>query len=271
MKIVTPMAGKGQRFIDHPAVDEEFSLPKPMIKIFGKPMVKWALESYATFLQQSKTDTEKPIKMRDLVFICLREHEEQYQIADFLRNEFSNDINICFTEQLTRGPAETALLVADIIDSDEDVIINDCDHHFDAANLWNAICLPDTSDNVLGILPLIRPDDTEPSWSYVVLNERNEVIDIREKDEQLARQRAYGVIGAYYFRKGRYFVKEAKDMIDEEDLVGDAKKNEFYMSRVYQRMIQKTFTVKSVNIKNGWLLGTPKHLNRFTESYRIEV
>lgn len=271
MKIVIPMAGKGQRFVDQSDANKEYLVPKPMIKVFDKPMVKWAIESYSSFLQQNKTDTEKLVKTSDLVFICLAEHEEQNQISDFLKNEFSDDINIRFAEQLTRGPAETALLAADIIDSGEDVIISDCDHHFDASALWNAICMPDESDNVLGILPIIQPEDTEPSWSYVVLNERKEVIDIREKDEELARQLAYGVIGAYYFRKGRYFVQEAKDMIAEGDLVGGAAKTEFYMSRIYQRMIERNFTVKSVKIKDGWLLGTPKHFNRFIESYQVEV
>lgn len=273
MKIVVPMAGRGKRFADESDINREYSVMKPMIKIFNKPMIQWAMESYISFLQQSEDETDKPVLHRDTIFICLKEHEEQFEISDFLKSTFSDKINILFTEKVTRGPAETALLAKNFIDSDEDIIVSDSDHHFDGRDLWRVIQQKHPEPNFLGILPLMRPDDTEPTWSYVVLNDSNEVTDIREKDVELAKQLAYGVIGAYYFKRGRYFVDEAKKMIKENDLSGDAEKMEFYMSKVYQRYIAKGFLVKSAFINKGWVLGTPKHLNKFiqTVSFRGEI
>lgn len=269
MKIVILMAGRGQRFAELASSVTNYAFPKPMVQVLNRPMVSWAVNSFCSFLQLSPNDTDKSVKLKDLIFICLREHEEEFQITSFLKNIFYDKINVLFAEEVTRGPAETALLARDLINSKEDVIISDCDHHFDARSMWNAISEPDTVNNVLGILPLMKPGDSDPTWSYVVLNARDEVIDIREKDLELAKKRAYGVIGAYYFRHGHYFVQEAQRMIDESDLVGDAQKEEFYMSRIYQRMIQRGFVVKSVFVNNGWLLGTPKHVRQFIETYQV--
>lgn len=269
MKIVIPMAGRGHRFAELAGSVNNYALPKPMIQVINKPMIQWAVESFRPFLQLSASETGKPVKFKDLIFVCLREHEEEFQISRFLKNIFSDKVNILFADEVTRGPAETALLARDFVDSEEDVLISDCDHHFDASGMWKVIREPDAITNVLGILPLMKPNDSEPTWSYVVLNNRNEVINIKEKDLELARKRAYGVIGAYYFRHGRYFVQEAQKMISENDLVEVAQKKEFYMSRIYQRMIQRGFVVKSVFVNNGWLLGTPKHLKQFIESYQL--
>lgn len=267
MKIIIPMAGRGKRFLELAAQVPDFSLPKPMIRIFDKPMVQWAVQSFQPFFNQQLN--KKPLTWQDLIFICLGEHEKEFTISDFLKNVFSKNINIIFTEKVTRGPAETALLAREFINSDEDIIVSDCDHHFDSTPLWRAINESYADPDYLGILPLIKPDDTEPTWSYVVLNPKNEVIDIREKDADLARQGAYGVVGAYYFRYGKDFVNETTAMINDGDLVGDTKKSEFYMSRIYYRLIKKGGVIRSVFIEKGYLLGMPKFVERFIKNYRI--
>lgn len=266
MKIVIPMAGRGQRFAELSGLVNDYTVPKPMIHVIDKPMVRWAVDSYRSFLALNG-ETGKPVKTDDLVFICLREHEKQFGISDFLRKTFDNNVKIAFAEEVTRGPAETALLAEKFISSDEDVIISDCDHHFDASPLWETIKANYRGPDYTGILPLMKPEDMTPSWSYVVLNPKNEVIEIREKDMELARRMAYGVVGAYYFRRGSEFVAEAKKMIAENDRVGEPDKTEFYMSRVYQRLIDRDGIVKSAFIKTGYILGTPKQLQRFLESY----
>lgn len=269
MKIIVPMAGRGRRFAELAESVGDYALPKPMIKVLGKPMVRWAVESFSSFLQLEPDDHDKPVKTSDLVFICLQEHEDDYHISDFLLETFSDDINIVFTQEVTRGPAETAMLAKEYIEPDEDIIISDCDHYFDASCMSEGILAEDRDGKLLGLLPLIKPNDTVPSWSYVVLdNENNNVTAIREKDPQLASSGAFGVIGAYHFKRGRDFLNEADSMIYENDMVGDAGKEEFYMSRIYQRLIERGYIVKGVFVDEGWLLGTPKHLKEFIAGHQ---
>ena len=59
MKIVIPMAGKGSRFLEDAHLKEEYTKPKPLINIKGKPMIAWAIESLSKF----KTSPQ------DLIFI----------------------------------------------------------------------------------------------------------------------------------------------------------------------------------------------------------
>lgn len=265
MKIVVPMAGKGSRFLALADKVKEYAYPKPMIPVLGKPMVKWAMESYKTFLQLDRRE-DKEVKLKDLIFICLKEHEDRFSISKFLINTFSQDIKIIFTERLTHGPAQTVLLAKDFINSSEDVIISDCDHHFDASPLWESI-VKYRDCKYIGILPVMRPQDTTPSWSYVIMNSQNEVLDIREKDIHLAQKRAWGVIGAYYFKEGRIFVEEASRMVEEKDKVGNKSNPEFYISRVYQRLIKKGNYIIATIIKKGFILGTPKQLDEFVELF----
>lgn len=266
MKIVVPMAGRGQRFAELAGLVANYTVPKPMIRVMDRPMVRWSIDSYRSFLALNG-EAESPVRTSDLVFICLREHEIQFNISEFLKRIFDDRINIIFTEEVTRGPAETALLAERFIDSDEDVIISDCDHHFDAAPLWEAIKANFNESDYVGILPLMKPEDAIPSWSYVVLNANEDVIEIREKDAELAKMMAYGVIGAYYFRRGKDFVAEAKRMIMENDSVGEENKTEFYISRVYQRLINRSKHVKAAFIAHGHILGTPRQLQKFLDIY----
>lgn len=269
MKIVVPMAGRGQRFAELAGSVSDYALPKPMIRVMDKPMVRWAVESYKAFLQLDCSEARKPVKLKDLIFVCLREHEEKFGISDFLKTTFSRDVNTVFAEDVTRGPVETALLAEGFIDSRESLIVTDCDHHFDATPLWEAIN-KDNRHEYVGFLPLMKPEDTEPIWSYVVLNSSKEVIDICEKDVDLAKKRAFGVIGAYYFRRGRDFVSEARRMISENDMVGEPHKEEFYMSRVYQRLINRGSFIKGAFIHKGYILGTPKQLKRFLDKWEMQ-
>lgn len=267
MKIVVPMAGRGTRYSQLKNVHKDFAVPKPMINILGEPMIFWAISSFHSFLQKNDNDMNKPVKMSDLIFICLREHDRDFGIANFLEGLFSKDVHIIFTEKVTRGPAETAMLCKPFVDPEESVIFSDSDHHFDATSYWQVINQRHKETNFLGILPLIRPEDTEPTWSYVELNERNEVINIKEKDPELAKRMAYGVIGAYYFYHAKDFFREAHQMIQDQDMVGDKRKKEFYISRICQRYIRKRALIKTAFVQKGWLLGTPKFLDRFLKDY----
>lgn len=268
MKIVIPMAGLGSRFSELANEHPEYRVPKPLIQIKGMPMVKWATASYSSFLQQH-VDDDKPVKLSDLIFICLGEHERKFHIGQKLREFYSPDITVLFVEKLTRGAAETAYLAKEYINTDEDVIISDSDHHFDGAPLWEAINTK--RPKTIGILPVITPQDQKPTWSYVVLDDKGYVIEVREKDAELAQRRAPGILGGYYFSHGKDFIDEAEQMIQNNHRTGEKDKLEFYVSLVYTRLLAKQAQIEVAVIQEGWALGTPNQLQYFIQNYRGPV
>ena len=78
MKVVMPMAGLGSRF-SKVGIDT----PKPLIKIKGKQMVKWAVESLPF------------IKYKDIIFIVRKEHVDGYKIDEELKKIFSDESCNC--------------------------------------------------------------------------------------------------------------------------------------------------------------------------------
>src|ERR1022692_4836425 len=89
LKILIPMAGKGQRFVD----SGKFSLPKPLIDVNGKPMITRVLENLGLHGQH--------------IFIIRKEHSSQLKP---LLNGFVIEV-----EEITQGAACTCLLAKEFI------------------------------------------------------------------------------------------------------------------------------------------------------------
>lgn len=255
MKIVVPMAGKGSRFADVAHLNPEYKKPKPLIKLKGKPMVVWAIDSLEDF---------KP-KSQDLIFICRRDHEVDHQISKALKELFGSEINTIFIDQITRGAAETVLKAKEYIDTDEDIIVSDSDHFFDGSFLYEKVSSKDAETQ--GVIPVFRPPDKDPKWSFSLVEREDIITAVGEKDRQLAAKGALANIGGYYFTHGNVFVKEVEDAIAENDLTGDEGKKEFYVAPIYQRLINKGMKIVAAISPKVWGLGTPKDVEYFEQNF----
>jgi len=252
------MAGRGSRFREQSVVNQEYLKPKPMIKIRKIPLILWAISSYPKNL----------IKAENLIFICLEEHQRDFQIGDFLKKYFGSAIKLIFLPEVTRGTAETALMAEKYL-NDEDVIFSDCDIFFDGNALITAI--QNKSQKVAGILPVIKPKKGELRWSFALIGEGNRVLEVREKDPELAARGALGIIGSYYFSSGNIFVFEAKKMIEENDRSGTSGKEEFYFSQIYRRLIQSGKKVEAALISEMWSLDTPQDVDYFLNNFQGDL
>lgn len=268
MTVVVPMAGRGSRFLEAREKNPEYSKPKPLIHVKGKPMVQWALESLPFIdLPQRPAKTEFRVLTKNLVFICRKDHEEEYKISQKLKDIFGKGISVLFVEQVTRGAAETVLVAKHIINSEEEIIVSDSDHHFDGTNLYKAI--RSKHKKTVGVIPVFQPPDSDPKWSFTLFNRRNRASAVGEKDVELAVQGAWANIGAYYFSEGRIYVDEAEKMIANGDMYGAEGKKEFYLAPVYDRLIKKGHRVEVAKIPQVWGLGTPKDVEFFEAEYRV--
>lgn len=243
MKVVFLMAGEGRRFLDYD------NKPKPLIKLGNAELIRWAVASY-NFIGCL-------LDWPDIYFITRRDHIREFKMDKLLRKFFSNDINVRFVEKTTRGPAETAMAVAEEISADEQVIVSDCDMFFNSMPLFMEMLRVRGDKGMWGILPHVRRLDNQNTWSYVQVGKNNEVTKVNEKDPEMFKAGCPGIVGAYTFNRWEYFTSEAKKMIEENDLSGEENKQEFYMSGIFKRFINSGRRVAGVDVSPSWILGTP--------------
>lgn len=257
------MAGRGSRFLDAINENPDYANPKPLIKISGKPMIAWALESLPFLnLKNRPSNCIDSVNPQDLIFICRKDHEDIFQISSVLKKLFGDAINTLFIENITRGAAETVLFAKKLVSGNEEVIISDSDHYFDGRYLYNEIL--NRKDDVSGIIPVWTPPDNEPKWSYSLINDDGYITDVGEKDKSLADRGALANIGAYYFNKWNDFIYEVESAILENDLTGAEGKREFYVAPIYDRLIKKrNLRIIPALTPKVWGLGTPKDVQYF--------
>lgn len=266
MKIVIPMAGRGSRFLQVADQNPEYKKPKPLIFVLGKPMITWAISSLPFVdLPNRPAQTKFVVTANDLIFISLESQQEEYQIAEKLKELFGSAITVILIPQVTRGATETALKAREYISEDEELIISDSDHHFNGKNLYKTIIGKDKS--TAGIIPVFKPPDADVKWSYTLFDKHYVASAVGEKDPELAKKGAYANIGAYYFSKGKIFIEEAEAMIEKNDMYGAAGKQEFYIAPLYNRLIKKNMKILASVIEEVWGLGTPKDLEYFERNF----
>lgn len=270
MKLVIPMAGLGTRFAKVADTNEEYKKPKPFINVKGHPMVRWATGSLPFVEHPGQSlSTDLKIQPKDIVFIILKEHDDQHQIEKQLKGIYSDDVNVVILPAVTRGAAETAYQAKPFLNPEEDVLFSDSDHFFDGSILQQAI-VNQPSDNA-GIIPVFTPpDDGIARWSYSLLKPgSNEIQRVGEKDPELMKQGAPANIGAYYFAKAKYFLDEVEEVMEKNEVSGPSGKGEFYIAPLYQRLLNKGMKLQAARLPEVWGLGTPEDLEYFLENCNI--
>lgn len=249
------MAGKGSRFLDVADTNPEYRKPKPLIKVKGKPMIVWAIDSLAKFR----------VDPTNLIFICRQDHEDGFKISKSLKDLFGDQIKIVFIDQITRGAAETVLKTKEYINTQEDMIVSDSDHYFDGSFLYEKITNKDSQTQ--GVIPVFKPPDKDPKWSFSLVETNDVIVAVGEKDKDLAARGALANIGGYYFTHGNIFVREVEEAIAENDLTGDEGKKEFYIAPIYQRLINKDMKIVAAITPKVWGLGTPQDVEYFEKNF----
>lgn len=233
MKIIIPLAGRGSRF-----KELGYKMPKPLIEIKGKPMVKWAVEC---------VNFADP---KDLIFICRQDHIKDQQLDQKLRELFSDKISIIEAEKIPEGAACSVLLAKDLINTNEDLIICNADQYF-KSNIGEEI--KNKAADITGIVPYFKA--THPKWSYLKIDNNNFITETAEKIPISM----HATVGLYYFAKGKDFVWAAEEMI-KKDL---RRFNEFFVCPVYNELIKRGDKILAIPVEQMWGLGTPEDIEYF--------
>jgi len=239
LHIVMPMAGEGSRF-----ANAGWTTPKPLIELNGQPLFKHAISSVAA----------EGIEMK-YSFIVRHEHIEKYGIDAGIKS-FLPEANIFSVMKTTRGAVETCLMAESAIADDDAVIVMDCDLEFRSVKfieiIRSILSLPSIQAEG-GALVSFESD--QPKYSYAELGEDGYVKRTAEK-EVISN---HALCGAYFFSTGKRFKQIAHQLLDEPEF----KKPEYYVSLLYNYMLQAGEKVQLAPMEEYYSYGTPEELSKF--------
>ena len=234
LNIVVPMAGRGSRF-----AEAGYEMPKPLIDIYGHPMIEYVTKNIT------------PKCPHRFIYICQKEHLDEYGLADKLETIAPGCIIIPIN-YITEGAACTVLLAEKYIDNDDSMMIANSDQFVD--NDIN-VFIDAIGDND-GLIMTMPAD--HPKWSYIKFDNQGFVTMVREK-EVISNE---ATVGIYNYKHGADFVKYAHQMINKNIRVN----NEFYVAPVYNEMINEGKKIVYYNVGSSMYgLGVPEDLNYFME------
>lgn len=232
MNILIPMSGRGSRFL------ETHITPKPLIEI-----------------EPNLTMIELVVKNLNingrLIFLVLKEHYEKYPLKEIL-NKTSNNIKIVIVDSVTEGAACTSLLAKELINNEDSLFIANSDQYIDNWNYDDFICKM-IKENADGGIVTFKSTDSK--WSFVRLNENNDVIEVAEKNPISDK----ATVGFYWWKKGFEYVKYAEQMIQKNIRVN----NEFFICPVFAEAISDNKIIKTFDVEGMNGLGIPVDLNEF--------
>lgn len=221
------MAGLGNRF-----AEKGYSLPKPLIKIFGKPMIQLVVESL-------NVDA-------NYIFIVQKAHRVQYHLDDVL-DDIAPGCKIVEVDGLTDGAARTTLAAKDLINNDNPLLIANSDQVI----VWDSSAFTSLLASQDAIALFFAND---PKWSYAEIDS-GKVIKVAEK-EVISDNASVGIYG---WQKGSDYVRYAEQMIAKDIRTN----NEFYICPVYNEAIQDGRTVVPYFVDKMHGIGTPEDMNNY--------
>jgi len=240
MNILIPMAGLGTRF-----KRSRFKKSKPLIDIYGKPMIQHAVESF------NSLEAKFTFVIRDL------KDKDTEKLVKTL-NEICHCPNIKIIDELTSGPATTCLLMKEFINNDEELLIANCDQimFWDFNKFLHYVRHPDIDGAI------VTYTTSTPKNSYAKINQFGNVLKIKEKvvisDISLN--------GIHYWKHGSDFVDSASEMIEKKDF---APNGEFYVGPTYNYLIDKGKKIVIYHVANYQhnAVGEPADLEEFLRKY----
>jgi len=207
MRIIVPMAGMGKRMRPH-----TLTVPKPLIKVAGKPIVQRLVEELAALCTE-------PIEEVAYIVGHFGEAVEAELIAIAERLGATGSIHY---QDEALGTAHAILCAKTALKGK--VIVAFADTLFKAQ-----LKLDDTVDGVLWVKQLSNPEQ----FGVVQLNSAGHIINFIEKPKTFVSDLA--MIGIYYFKDGAVLADELQYLIDHNIIKG----NEYQLPDALKNMTEK--------------------------------
>jgi len=239
LHIIMPMAGEGSRFLK-----EGWTTPKPLIQLHGKCLFQRAIDSVRI--------PDAPMKYS---FIVRQEHIDKYKIDDRIR-EIIPEAKIYSVLKTTRGAVETCLIARDGIETEDAIVVMDCDLEFRSKGYTSSIndILSKSVEVVDGGM-LVSFDSDNPRYSYAATDSGGRVTRTAEK-EVISN---HALCGAYFFSRAESFLYAADTLMNEPAF----DKKEYYVSLLYNYLLRHGETVRIAKMEEYYSYGTPEELKQY--------
>lgn len=232
---------------ENPAFSEAgYSFPKNLVEIAGKPLAEHVIATVASLRKAGR-----------LCFIIRRDEDDRWHTGDVLRL-LTPDAAVIRAQGPTAGAACTALLAAEWIDGDDELLVMNGD-----------IVL---EENLSGLIDEFRArgldagipvfQGVHPRWSFVKIDENGFVLEAAEK-RPISRNATAGV---YWFACGRDFVAAVMRMIKKDAAVD----GRFYVCPAFNELVLmgKRIGVSHISRESYFSLATPQGIREYEEHLR---
>jgi dTDP-glucose pyrophosphorylase len=236
MKLIMPMAGNGSRFSE-----AGYTEPKPLIQVNGTPMFAHA---------ESCIDLDYD----ERIFIVRKEHDIKSRVL-----ELYPDATVIELDYLTEGTACTLMTAREHFEDGSSIFVANCDQHieWDSQHAQHLIDSPSVS----GLIPSFHCPEMDPKWSYAMVDDRQNVRRVAEKDPISA----WATVGYYYWADGTQFIESVERMIQADDRTN----GEFYTCPTYNYTLKLPAigNVKHIEVDTMQGIGTPEDITEYETVY----
>ncbi len=232
--MIVPLAGKGSRF-------KGYNLPKPLLPVDGKPMVVAATECLPS--------------AQDYIFICLEEHDKQYDVGNTLKAYF-RDASVVTIPRVTEGQACTCEVAVNKLDPDTPIMITACDNgcEYDTER-FQSLLHDDSIDVIVCVFNNHPSSINNPNMYAWVKTDTDNVLHVSCKKyiEGTHRKDSYVIEGTMFFRKAHFF----SDGLRENYKAGIMTNNEYYVDDIINQNVKMGLKVVAFPLNRYICWGTP--------------
>jgi NDP-sugar pyrophosphorylase family protein len=222
IQVLVPLAGPSNFF---PA--EEYHFPKPLVEVAGVPMIERVVDNLKSLARKVR-----------FIFVVRSEDVTDFSIDKTLRLLSAEaPCTVTSLRRPTQGALCSCLMAIDEIDLTSPIVIANGDQIIEGA--LSAFVERFVADGAAACV--LTFDSVHPRWSYVRVNERDEVLQASEK-RVISRN---AVAGFYFFQTGQLFVDAAFACIAAENHVGGA----YFIAPILNELIINGHVVKAQQIQ----------------------
>jgi NDP-sugar pyrophosphorylase family protein len=237
-----PMAGEGVRFSR-----EGFRDPKPLIEVDGTTLVERSLQSLPA--------------ARRWVAVCQSSHLRDGKLGKELEKR-SRHFRIISTDGPTAGQLASCLLAREQLEPESPLLIAPCDSAtvYDEQLLSELTAREDVDCLVWTFRNHPHANRNPHQYGWAIARNTGEIDAILCKQAPpTAISDAPGIVGTFWFRKARYFLEAADQLIGENRRVN----GEFYVDSCISVLIERGRRARIFPVRHYLCLGTPDDVRTY--------
>jgi NDP-sugar pyrophosphorylase family protein len=244
MQIVILMTGSGDRFVKAGYKDW-----KPTIKVLGKPIFEYIVKMFTASCE--------------FLFLVREEmKKEQGEIEIYAK---AHHIEIEYIKGHKKGPVYTVLQSNSIksMDPNTPLFICYCDFFMEwDFNDFNQFAQSQKAQGIIPVYKGFHPHLVHPNLYAAIKEKEGNVLEIKEKHTYYEdKTKNLYSPGLYYFKNKHVLLHFSELLFNDSQF---AINGEYYMSLVYQKMIEDGLNIKYYDkIPYFAQLGTPQDLQEF--------